>query len=215
MTPTLRSITVKFRIDDYPEQTASVKYRVFEQETEITFPKGDKRTFKNWDVRNLRESYFKEEVMQQHSVEEGASTRSKIELIEHGVRPCDVIRFVGELAQQPRYESLFDMKFERADNNAPAAPEVRQAAEIPAPAPESKPTRAPMRKFPYLEVARLWNEGTMTTREIAKAIGYLDEGKDCTHTLRTFLTKMHAGYPDANGQKAKLPYRVKRAAASA
>ena len=200
--PTLRSLTVRFRIDDYAEQTASVKYRVFETETEITFPKGDKRTFKNWDVRNCRERFFREELMQQHNVEEGANTRSKIELIEYGVRPCDGGRFVSELVQQPRYESLFDLRFEAGNNTPPSTPPVPKR-------------RAPMRKFPYLEVARLWNEGTMTTKEIAKAVGYLDEGKDCTHTLRTFLTKMHAGYPDANGQKAKLPYRVKRAAAGA
>src|SRR5208337_1948451 len=123
------------------------------------------------------------------SVEEGASTRSKIELIEHGVRPCDVIRFVGELAQQPRYESLFDMKFEQTDNNAPVAPKVRQEAKTPAPAPESKPTRAPMRKFPYLEVARLWNEGIMTTKEIAKAIGYLDEARTARTPSAPFLRR--------------------------
>jgi hypothetical protein len=197
--PTLRSVTVKFRIDDYPEQTANVRYRVFETETEITFPKGDKRIFKNWDVRNVRESFFKEEIMQQHSAEEGASTRSKIELVEHGIRPCDVTRFVASLAQKSRYESLFDLKFEQADDNAPL------------PAAETK-KRAPMRKFPYLEVARLWNEGK-TQRQIAAAIGYLDESKDCTHTLRTFLTKMHAGYPDATGQRVKLPYRARKAAA--
>ena len=203
--PILRSVTVKFRIDDYPEQTASVKYRVFEMETEITFPKGTKVLFKNWDVRNARERFFKEELMQQHNVEEGASTRSKTELVEHGVRPCDVIRFVGELAQKSRYESYFDLKFEQVDNNAPPPPP---------PAPESKKK---MRKFPYQEVARLWAEGK-TQLQIAEAIGRVDSitnrgGR--THTLRTFLTKMHAGYKDENGNIVKLPYRAKKAAASA
>lgn len=62
------------------------------------------------------------------------------------------------------------------------------------------------RKFPYLEVAMLWNEGR-TLSEIAKAIGRLDDSKDKTHTLRAFITKMHKGYVDADGRVVRLPYR--------
>jgi hypothetical protein len=205
-TPTLHSITVKFRIDDYPEQTANIKYRVFETETEIIFPKGEKRTFKNWDVRNLRESYFREEIMQQHNADE--SIRSKAELVEHGVRLCDVQAFISKLAANPRYENFFELDFTQ--------PEPVVVTKAPATPPSTPKAKAPARKFPYAEVARLWAEGR-TTKEIAIAIDRIDHDnpKDPTHTVRTFLTKMHRGYPDSNGNIVKLPYRAKKAVAGA
>jgi hypothetical protein len=209
--PTLRSITVKYQLDpEYPVMSASIKYQVLDDETEIVFPTGDRRTFKNWDVRGVRQNYFCEEIAPLHTVGEGASnTRSK-ELIEHGIRPCDVQKFVASLAQNIRYEAFFDMKFDVVETAPPP----------PAPSPISVKkvlTKKQKRRFPYLECARLWNEGK-TQREIAEALGYLDESKEGnaqTHALRTFITKMHdPGYFDPNrGELVQLPYRVKKAAA--
>lgn len=220
-TPTLRSITVKYQLDPtYPVLSANIKYRVFLNETEITFPTGDKRTFNNWDVRGLREKYYCEEIADQHSVEDGATVRSKnVELIEHGIRPCDVQAFVAKLADNSRYENFFDMDFDNAPEPPPAI-EVPKEIRVPVPKvetkqmPRAKKAKKDARKFPYLEVARMWAEG-LTQREIAKAIGRLDDNpKDPCHTLRTFLTKMHQkGYRNAEGQLVKLPYRAKRAAA--
>jgi hypothetical protein len=199
--PVVRTLTVKFRIDDYPEQTASVKYQVFDEETEITLPKGSPLRFKNWDVRSSRERYFKEELAGDHNPEEHARN-PRVELVEHGVRPGDVERFVGRLAQNPRYEEFFDLRFEE-----PAAP-------APAPAKAKRPSR----KFPYEECARLYLAGK-TNLEIATALNWLDEGRpdrDTTHSVRDFLRKMHnPGYLDGSKQRIKLPYReeVRKAAA--
>jgi hypothetical protein len=65
-------------------------------------------------------------------------------------------------------------------------------------------------KFPYLEVAKLWNEGR-TIPEIAHAIGRIDTNnpRDPYHSLRNFLRIMHkTGYLDETGQRVKLPHRV-------
>ena len=63
------------------------------------------------------------------------------------------------------------------------------------------------RRFPYADVARMWDEGK-TIKQIGTAVGRLDEGKDPTHTVRNFLRRMHQiGYKDASGHHFKLPYR--------
>jgi integrase/recombinase XerD len=63
------------------------------------------------------------------------------------------------------------------------------------------------RRFPYTTVAKLWAEGK-TIKEIAIAIERLDVGIDPSHTVRTFLTRMHKiGYKDEYGQRVRLPYR--------
>ena len=70
-------------------------------------------------------------------------------------------------------------------------------------------TIAEQRRFPYGEVAKLWQEGKLIS-EIAHAIGRFEENKkDPCHSLRNFLRVMHQkGYVDASGQRVKLPYRV-------
>lgn len=225
MTPTVRTVTTAFQIEPgYPTQHVTVKYRVTADETEITFPTGDKASFKNWDVRCVRQKFYYEEMAEQHNAEEGASVRSKHkELVEFGIRPQDVQKFVAVLVTTSRYEKFFDLQFNETvvEVEAPAALPVveKPVKEVMATAP-SPVAKAPalvngVRRFPYIEVARLWNEG-MTTREIAKTVGYLDDKKDCTHTMRTFLTKMHdPGYIDATGHRVKLPYRAKKAVAGA
>jgi len=65
-------------------------------------------------------------------------------------------------------------------------------------------------KFPYPEVANLWNEGK-TISEIAHAIGRIDinNPRDPYHSLRNFLRIMHKfGYVDETGRRVKLPHRV-------
>lgn len=216
--PVLRSLTVSCLIDPgYPVVTANIKYRVSDSETEITFPTGDKRTFKNWDVRGVRETFYSEECQKEHCVVEGAKTTS-VSLVEWGIRPADVSRFVEKLAQNPRYEPLFgEIYFD--ETTLPPVPEPPKLVKAPIVAieppktPKSEKTRG-MRKFPYVEVARMWGEG-LTQREIAAAIGRLDDRKDCTHTLRTFLTKMFKGYPDEQGNIVQLPYRSKSKKAAA
>jgi hypothetical protein len=47
-----------------------------------------------------------------------------------------------------------------------------------------------------------------TIPEIAKAIRRVGKGDDKFHALRIFLSKMHKGYRDAEGNVIRLPYRV-------
>lgn len=69
--------------------------------------------------------------------------------------------------------------------------------------------------FPYIRVAKLWARGK-TIESISHAIGRYQKGADDPlHTMRVFLTRMHAGYKDAKGRTVKLPHRVSRAAVKA
>jgi hypothetical protein len=179
MTSTLHSITVEYQLDSaYPVMTAVLKYRVSQEETEIEFPTGERRAFKNWDVRGLRERFFCEEI--ECSEEQG-----------FGIRGGDIQKFAAKLAQDSRYEALFEGLTARAPGGK-------------------------RRSFPYAEVARMWGDG-LTIRQIAKAIGRLDGKRDQCHSMRNFLLRMHNGYKDACGQVTKLPYRheprAKKAAA--
>lgn len=69
--------------------------------------------------------------------------------------------------------------------------------------------RATHREFPYARVARLW-EKDYTIREIAVAIGRYDEKQPqkSLHTMRVFLSRMHAGWKDSKGVVHKLPHRI-------
>jgi hypothetical protein len=67
--------------------------------------------------------------------------------------------------------------------------------------------RATSRPFPHEQVAKLWAQ-EKTIPEIAKAIDRVGKGDDKFHALRIFLSKMHKGYRDAEGNIVKLPYRV-------
>ena len=49
-----------------------------------------------------------------------------------------------------------------------------------------------------------------TIPEIAKAIDRVGKGDDPYRALRIFLSKMHKGYKNAEGNIAKLPYRISR-----
>jgi hypothetical protein len=63
------------------------------------------------------------------------------------------------------------------------------------------------RRFPYADVARMWDEGK-TIKQIGIAIDRLDKGSDPIHTMRNFLMRMHQiAYKDASGHRFKLPYR--------
>jgi hypothetical protein len=79
---------------------------------------------------------------------------------------------------------------------------------------ECTKARTQPRQFPYIEVAKLWEEGK-TISEMAHAIArFEDNKKDPCHSLRNFLRVMHQqGYVDASGQRVKLPYRVRQKAA--
>ncbi len=71
----------------------------------------------------------------------------------------------------------------------------------------AKRKRATSRPFPYEQVAKMWAQ-EKTIPEIAKAIGRVGKGDDKFHALRIFLSKMHKGYRNAEGNVVKLPYRV-------
>jgi hypothetical protein len=195
---TFRSIDVQYRFDpESPVINNTVKFSIDEPEmkTEIVFPTGKNVVFDSWDVKGVRKSYFLSEVLRQNSLISGTAEHKDEEVVnsiactiarsDYGVTPDDVARFVAELATKPKNECLF---------------------ETPKAEPEPEPESKTVRKFPYLQVARLWNEGK-STREIGIIIGYLDSKKDSTHTMRTFLTKMHKGYKDENGIIIKLPHR--------
>ena len=47
-----------------------------------------------------------------------------------------------------------------------------------------------------------------TIPEIAKAIRRVGKADDKFHALRIFLTKMHKGYKNPEGEVVKLPHRV-------
>jgi integrase/recombinase XerD len=71
-------------------------------------------------------------------------------------------------------------------------------------------TNRPRRKyqrFPHTSVAKMWEQG-MAMKEIAIAIGRVDEGDDPYHTVNVALTRMHrVGYKNERGERVKLPYR--------
>ena len=202
---TFRSIDVQYRFDsESPAINGTIKFSIDEPEmkTEIVFPTGKTVIFDSWDVKGVRKCYFLSEVLRQNSLISGTAEHKDEEVInsiactiarsDYGVTPDDVARFVAELAEKPKNEYLF---------------------ETPKSEPEPEPEVKTVRKFPYLQVARLWNEGK-STKEIGAIIGYLDpsshtwRGKeDPTHTMRTFLTKMHKGYKDESGNIVKLPHR--------
>jgi hypothetical protein len=73
----------------------------------------------------------------------------------------------------------------------------------------AKRKRAVRRAFPYEKVAALWAQ-EKTIPEIAKAIERVGKGNDKFHALRIFLSKMHKGYKNAEGNIVKLPYRISR-----
>jgi hypothetical protein len=53
----------------------------------------------------------------------------------------------------------------------------------------------------------MWARGKKIA-QIAKAIGRVGKGDDPYRGLRIALTRMHKGYRDADGNIAKLPYRI-------
>jgi hypothetical protein len=73
----------------------------------------------------------------------------------------------------------------------------------------AKHKRATSRPFPYAKVAAMWAQ-EKTIPEIAKAIQRVGKGDDKFHALRIFLSKMHKGYRNAEGNVVKLPYRISR-----
>lgn len=178
----MTTVKVKYQFDtDSPVMETSVNYKVIsETETEITFP-NETLTFPNWDVKGVRETFFMRELEEskQDIIDDEGRFHTTIDI---SVKDADVVRFVSLLAQKPKYGHLFPIN---ADEGSP---------------------KRKNRKFPYTEVARLWNEGK-TVLEIATAIGYLDPQKDCTHTVRTFLTRMYSGYKEADGSIAYIAYR--------
>jgi hypothetical protein len=73
----------------------------------------------------------------------------------------------------------------------------------------SKRKRATNRPFPYEQVAKMWAQ-EKTIPEIATAIDRVGRGYDKFHALRIFLSKMHKGYKNSEGDVVKLPYRISR-----
>jgi hypothetical protein len=73
----------------------------------------------------------------------------------------------------------------------------------------AKRKRATSRPFPYAKVAEMWTQ-EKTIPEIAKAIRRVGKDDDKFHALRIFLSKMHKGYKNAEGNIVKLPYRISR-----
>jgi hypothetical protein len=67
--------------------------------------------------------------------------------------------------------------------------------------------RATNRPFPYAKVAKMWAQ-EKTIPEIAQAIRRVGKGDDKFHALRIFLSKMHKGYRNGEGNVVKLPYRI-------
>ena len=73
----------------------------------------------------------------------------------------------------------------------------------------AKRNRATNRAFPYAKVAEMWAQ-EKTIPEIAKAIDRMGKGDDKFHAMRVFLSRMHKGYKNAQGETVKLPHRVSR-----
>jgi hypothetical protein len=71
----------------------------------------------------------------------------------------------------------------------------------------AKRKRATSRAFPYAKVAEMWAQ-EKTIPEIAKAIDRMGKGDDKFHAMRVFLSRMHKGYKNAQGETVKLPHRV-------
>lgn len=113
----MNRVQVMYRIDsDMPLQSAHVQYEVSATKTQIVFPNGDTKSFDNWDVKGVRKSFYEDEVMKEHPVDDTlirtSLKPSKKELVEFGIKASDVQRFVAQLAEKPQYEHLFDPQVE-------------------------------------------------------------------------------------------------------
>jgi hypothetical protein len=104
-----RTLAVTWQMDiDSPVETGIVRYHVSALETEIFFPTKVLRTFNNWDVKGVRKASYEdrwvnvpaEELLNAMSVEAH-------HLMEYGITPDDVRRFIADLAKKPVYEKLF------------------------------------------------------------------------------------------------------------
>ncbi len=67
------------------------KYRVRELETEFRIPSGATLTFMNWDVKGVRERFYREEYL---NPEVHYNMPKETELSEFGITAVDVRRFI-------------------------------------------------------------------------------------------------------------------------
>jgi len=92
---TLRQVKVNDR---------TYKYRVVsELSTEVTMPDGKTITATNWDVKGVREAFYRDEYL---NPEIHYNLPKGDEVVEFGIRPADVTRFITDGIE--RNPDLFD-----------------------------------------------------------------------------------------------------------
>jgi len=67
------------------------KYRVRELETEFRTPNGESLTFTNWDVKGVRERFYRDEYL---NPEVHYNQPKEVEMSEFGITASDVRKFI-------------------------------------------------------------------------------------------------------------------------
>jgi len=91
------------------------KYRVGQLSTELTMPDGKTMTVTNWDVKGVRERWYRDEYV---NPEVHYNQPKETELSEFGIKQDDVRRYIAEGIK--RNEDVFD----------PIIPEAAEAASV-------------------------------------------------------------------------------------
>jgi hypothetical protein len=101
----MNATCVKVQIEDNEEPLCfRVQYRVDREKTEITFPNGIQKEFPTWDVKGVRQAFFKSEYL--IPPDEYLRNNGRT-LTNYGITPGNVADFIADLARKPQYEYLF------------------------------------------------------------------------------------------------------------
>lgn len=85
------------------ENGRTYKYRVGELSTDLTMPDGKVLTVTNWDIKGVRERWYRDEYV---NPEVHYNLPKETEIVEYGIRAEDVRRYIAEGIK--RDEDTFD-----------------------------------------------------------------------------------------------------------
>jgi hypothetical protein len=78
---------------------AAFRYRVKPLETDFLFADGSVKTFSNWDIKGVRETYYMEEYVSVPVEDYLRLSLRTGETVEYGIRAVDIIGFVESKAE--------------------------------------------------------------------------------------------------------------------
>ena len=85
------------------ENGRTYKYRVGEISTDLTLPNGKVLTVANWDIKGVRERWYRDEYV---NPDVHYNLPKETEIVEHGIRAEDIRRYIAEGIK--RDEDTFD-----------------------------------------------------------------------------------------------------------